>query len=83
MMKQESILLSTYKNKYLNENIEFLKLDNIILLQLKKNNINTVEDIWKMNRRDLKSIGLTDRDIHQVIVKLQLISLDLNKKIYN
>lgn len=83
MMKQESILLNTYKNKYLNENIEFLELDNSILLRLKENNINTIEDIWKMNRKHLKDIGLTDRDIHQIIVKLQLLSLDLNKRIYN
>ena len=45
MMKQESILLNKCKNKYLNKNIEFLELDNSILLQLKANNINTIEDI--------------------------------------
>ena len=72
-----------YKNKYLNKDIEHLNLDNNILLKLKENNINTIEEVWKTNRKYLKKIGFTDSEIYQIIVKLQLISLDLNKKIYN
>lgn len=82
-MKQENILLNTYKNKYLNKNIEFLNLENNILLKLKENNINTIEEIWKTNRKSLKKNGLTDSEINQIAIKLQLLSLDLNKKIYN
>ena len=79
-MKQE---INTYKNKYLNKNIEFLELDNNILLKLRENNINTIEVLWKTNRKYLKKNGLTDSDINQITIKLQLLSLDLNKKIYN
>lgn len=82
MMKQGNMLLSMYKNKYLNKDVEFLNLDKNILIKLKKNNINTVEGVWKTNRKNLKKLGLTDNDIYQIIVRLQLLSLDLNKKIY-
>lgn len=83
MNRQGNILLNMYKNKYLNKDIEHLNLDNNILLKLKENNINTIEEVWKTNRKYLKKIGFTDSEIYQIIVKLQLISLDLNKKIYN
>ena len=80
MMKQGA---NTYKNKNLNKNIESLDLDNNILLKLKENNINTIEELWKTNRKYLKKNGLTDSEINQITIKLQLLSLDLNKKIYN
>lgn len=71
------------KNKYLNENIELLNLDSSITQKLKSVNINLIKDLWIQTRKDLKSFNLTDNEINKIIVKLQLIGLDLNKKNYN
>lgn len=81
-MRQKNILLTAYKNKCLDKKIDSLELDNSIIIKLKENNIHHVEDLWKKNKKYLKEIGLNDHDIYQITVKLQLLSLDLNKKIY-
>ena len=70
------------KKKSLEKTIEELELDSRILKILKDNNINTVEDIWLLKRKDLKDFGIKDSDITQITIKLQLYGLDLNKKIY-
>lgn len=68
-------------NKYLNNNLSFLEINSSIINILNKNNIYIIDDLWKLNRHELKQIGLTDQQINQVIIRLQLIGLDLNKKI--
>lgn len=70
------------KKKALEKTIEELELDSKVLKILKDNNINTVEDIWVLKRKDLKDFGIKDSDITQITIKLQLYGLDLNKKIY-
>ena len=70
------------KKKALEKAIEELELDSKVLKILKENNINTVEDIWVLKRKDLKDFGIKDSDITQITIKLQLYGLDLNKKIY-
>lgn len=70
------------KNKYLEEKIEVLDLDSNIISNLKKVNIAFVKDLWTQNRKKLKSMNLSDSDINKIIIKLQLIGLDLNKKDY-
>lgn len=70
------------KKKALEKAIEELALDSKILKILKDNNINTVEDIWVLKRKNLKDFGIKDSDITQITIKLQLYGLDLNKKIY-
>ena len=70
------------KKKALEKAIEELALDSKVLKILKDNNINTVEDIWVLKRKDLKDFGIKDSDITQITIKLQLYGLDLNKKIY-
>ena len=42
---------------------------------------NIINDLWKLNRHELKQLGLTDQQINQIIIRLQLIGLDLNKKV--
>ena len=37
----------------------------------------------QINRKKLKAIGLKDSEIKQVIIKLQLLGLDLNKRMYS
>lgn len=69
-------------NKYLDEKIKILDLEKEVVDLLKENNINTVNDLWCLNRKKLKELGVKDPDIKQIIIKLQLIGLDLNKKVY-
>lgn len=70
-------------NMYLDKKIDILDLNKETIELLKVNNIIIISDLWNMNRRKLKDIGLKDPDIKQIIIKLQLLGLDLNKKIYN
>lgn len=71
------------KNAYINENIKILDLDKEIVDILKENNIVTIDNLWVMTRKKLKEIGLKDNDIKQIIIKLQLLGLDLNKRVYS
>lgn len=67
----------------LNKDIKQLNLDNSIVNKMKDNNIAVVEDLWKMKRRDLKSLGFSDNEISQIIIKLQLCGIDLNRRVYH
>ena len=69
-------------NKYLDEEIKILDLEKEVVDILIENNIKTVNDLWCLNRKKLKEMGVKDPDIKQVIIKLQLVGLDLNKKVY-
>jgi len=71
------------KNKeFLNNKIELLNLDEIIIEKLNSIDICKVEDLWKCNRSYLKNNNFSNTDISQIKIRLQLIGLDLNKKIY-
>lgn len=70
------------KRILLDKVIEELNLDKKIIDILKENNINLIKDIWILKRQDLKQMNLSDSDINQITIKLQLYGLDLNKKIY-
>lgn len=70
------------KKKILEERIEELSLDTKALKLLKENDIITVEDLWSKKRKDLKELSLSDSEITNIAIKLQLYGLDLNKKIY-
>ncbi len=70
------------KQKILEKDISELNLSTKINNALKDNSINTIEDLWKLKRKELKDMKLSDSDITQVIIKLQLYGLDLNKKVY-
>lgn len=67
----------------INKPIKILDIDNTIIKKLETNNINFIKDLWTLKRKDLKQLGLTDQEIKQISIKLQLHSMDLNKKIYN
>lgn len=69
-------------NKYIYKDISILGLDDNIVCLLTKNEIRTVNDLWLKTKKDLKNYGLKDKDIKYVSIKLQLIGLDLNKKMY-
>ena len=70
------------KNIILEKKVESLELSNSLTNKLKNNNINIVSDLWKMKRKELKQLGFLDNEISQIVIKLQLHALDLNKKIY-
>ena len=67
----------------LEDNIESLKLSKNVTKVLKTNNITYIKDLWILNRKKLKEIGLKDKEIKDIIISLQLQGLDLNKKIYD
>ena len=52
-----------------------------ILNKLELNNINSIEKLWKISRKELKILGFTYEEINLIAIKLQLNGLDLNKKI--
>ena len=66
----------------LTKKIDYLHLNDGILEKLNNNNILTVEDLWNTNRHILKDYSLKDTEIKEVIIKLQLIGMDLNRKKY-
>ena len=69
-------------NKFLDEDITFLNLNNSLNNILKNNNIYKVNDLWLYNKNDLKNIGVNNNDIKEIVIKLELLGLELNKK-YN
>ena len=70
-------------NSNIKESIKKLGLDKKTEEVLTSNGIVKIEDLWCLNRKKLKSLGLKDLDINTIIVKLQLLGLDLNKKVYS
>ncbi len=71
------------KNIHADKDISVLELDPKINKILKDNDIKTIGDLWVLNKKRLKDLGLIDADIKLISIKLQLLGLDLNKKIYN
>ena len=66
----------------LEKNIKELQLNDKILNKLKEHNIIIIRDLWKMKRKELKQLGFSDSEISQIIIKLQLHAIDLNKRVY-
>ena len=69
-------------NRIKNYRLEDLKLTNDILNKVNKNNIRSIEDVWILKRTDLKQMGFSNEEINLIIIELELLGLDLNKKIY-
>ena len=63
--------------------IDTMNLSSKIIHKLQENNFNTIEELWKTNRKNLKTLGFTDSEIKSIIIALQLEGLDLNKKKYD
>ena len=70
-------------NVYAENDIKTMDLDSEVLKILLDNDIKTVGSLWELNRKKLKAMGVKDSDIKQIIIKLQLLGLDLNKRIYS
>ena len=69
-------------NRIKNYRLEDLKLTNDILNKMNKNNIRSIGDVWILKRTDLKQMGFSNEEINLIIIELELLGLDLNKKIY-
>ena len=67
----------------LNQSIKELDLESNILDKLSDHNINTVKDLWKLKRSQLKDFDLNNEEVNQIIIKMQLYGIDLNKKVYD
>ena len=65
----------------LSNDINYLNLSKHIYCILKENNINKINDLWITNRKSLKNMGINDSEIKEIIIKLELNGLDLNKRI--
>lgn len=68
-------------NDVLDKNISYLNIDNKIIKKLNDNNIFSIKELWINNKKNLKKLGLSDSEIKNIIIKLELIGYDLNKKI--
>lgn len=66
--------------KILEKSITHLKLEQPINNILQENNILIIDDLWKKTRKDLKNLGLSDINIKSIIIKLELLGIDLGKK---
>lgn len=67
----------------LNKSVDILNIDPKIINKLKKENIVLIKDLWVLNRKDLKKFNITDSEINKLIIGMQLLGFDLNKRIYN
>ncbi len=70
-------------SNYLNQPLQKLDLSQELIQKLNQHQIYSIYELWNLKRKNLKEQGLTDSEIKQIIIKLQLHSLDLNKKHYN
>ena len=70
------------KNLNLDDPISNLGLNDTVINILNENDINTIDELWKLKRKDLKGFNLTSEQINHVIIKMQLKGIDLNHKKY-
>ena len=65
-----------------NRDISKLSLSKELINKLKDKGLNYIEDVWELKRINLKNLGFTNEEIKEIVISLQLIGLDLNKKKY-
>lgn len=68
------------RNINLDDSINILNINSNLVEQLKNNNINYIKDLWVLKRCDLKKLGFNNKDINEIIIKMQLNGIDLDKK---
>lgn len=71
------------ENVHIQKSIDILDIDKKTLELLISNDVKTIGDLWILTRKKLKDLGIKDSEIKQIQIKLQLLGLDLNKKVYN
>lgn len=71
------------KNIYLESKLSSIDISDTLQEKLKLKNIIYVKDLWLLKREDLKALKFNVSEINEIIIKMQLHGLDLNKKIYS
>ena len=66
----------------LKENVSTLHLEDEVIRKLKEKEIKTVEDLWNLNRKELKQLGFSDIEVNKIVICLELYGLDLGKRIW-
>lgn len=61
-------------------NLGDLNLPKTILDKLKANNIDSVQKIWVMSRKELRLLDFSYEEINIIAIKFQLKGMDLNKR---
>lgn len=63
--------------------IDKLEIEDNMLTKLVTHKIRFIKDLWQLSRKDLKRMDFSDDQINHIIIKMQLLGIDLNKKVYN
>ncbi len=66
----------------LKENVSTLHLEDEVIRKLKEKEIKTVEDLWNLNRKELKQLGFSDIEVNKIVICLELYGFDLGKRIW-
>ena len=70
------------RNINVEDSISKLGINDEIVNLLNEKNINTIDELWKLKRKDLKELNFTSDQINHIIIKMQLKGMDLNYKKY-
>ena len=62
------------------KNISELSLKKEIIDKLNEKEVFSIKDLCSLRRRVLKEYGFSNDEINDIIITLQLVGLDLNKK---
>lgn len=65
------------KEKILNENVERLNISCKLIELLKQNKITKISQLCNKTKTNLRNINLTNAEIAQIEIELQLLGLDL------
>lgn len=65
------------KEKILNENVERLNISCKLIKLLKQNKITKISQLCNKTKTNLRNINLTNAEIAQIEIELQLLGLDL------
>lgn len=70
------------RNIFLDKDVSELELSSNLTEKLLNGKVFIIRDLWQKKRKDLKDMGLVDVEINQIMIKMQLHGLDLNRKVY-
>lgn len=76
------MVIGVVMKEKLKESVSTLNLSTDIIHKMKQNEIETIEDLWKKSRKELKQLGFTDNEIHKIVICLELYGIDLGKRIW-
>lgn len=63
------------------ESIKMFNINDKLINKLNQNNIETVGQLCKQTKTDLRNIDLMNKDIHKLEIELQLVGLNLKNNL--